>query len=56
VHDPELAREHGRRARQIARARYGLDRFLADWDTVLDELTAGAPRPAVAVGDGQSER
>jgi glycosyltransferase involved in cell wall biosynthesis len=52
VHDPELARERGRRARQLVRARYGLDRFLHDWDTLLEELPAGALRPAAAVRHG----
>ncbi|MDN5751023.1 MAG: glycosyltransferase family 4 protein, partial [Pseudonocardia sp.] len=36
VAEPELAREQGRVARDHARRRYGLDRFLADWDGVLD--------------------
>jgi hypothetical protein len=39
--DPELARATGRRAREAALARYGLARFLAEWDVVLgrrDEL------------------
>jgi glycosyltransferase involved in cell wall biosynthesis len=56
VHDPELARERGRRARQLARARYGLDRFLEDWDILLDELSTGAPQPVVAARDGQWSR
>jgi hypothetical protein len=34
---PERARRMGGRAREIARSRYGLDRFLADWDRVLEE-------------------
>lgn len=41
--DPELARERGRAARRWALARYGLARFLADWDALLVELAAGAP-------------
>jgi hypothetical protein len=45
VAEPELARRLGTAARAHARARYGLDRFLADWDTVLDEV-AGSPAPA----------
>jgi hypothetical protein len=35
VADPEEARERGQVARAAALARYGLDRFLADWDEVL---------------------
>jgi hypothetical protein len=35
--DPDAARRLGERARQVALARYGLDRFLADWDRLLEE-------------------
>jgi len=35
VADPDEARERGQAARTAALARYGLDRFLADWDEVL---------------------
>jgi glycosyltransferase involved in cell wall biosynthesis len=38
VADPALAAETGRRARAAAVRRYGLDRFLADWDRLLEEL------------------
>jgi hypothetical protein len=38
--DRDRAAELGVRARQAARYRYGLDRFLADWDRVLAEVTA----------------
>ena len=38
--DPEQARAMGRAARAAALARYGLDRFLADWDRVLEEARA----------------
>jgi glycosyltransferase involved in cell wall biosynthesis len=38
VADPDEARERGRAARSAALARYGLDRFLADWDAVLSEV------------------
>ena len=34
----------GKAARDAATARYGLDRFLADWDELLDELRAGRRR------------
>jgi hypothetical protein len=36
--DPEEARVLGKAAREAALARYGLDRFLADWDRLLDEV------------------
>lgn len=39
VHEPELARETGLRARQAALDRYGLQRFLEDWDRLLKEVT-----------------
>jgi hypothetical protein len=35
--EPEQARLLGARARQVAVARYGLDRFLADWHRLLEE-------------------
>ena len=40
VRDPEEARERGLAARQAARSRYGLERFLADWDALLEEVVA----------------
>ena len=39
LRDPDEARERGRAARAHALRRYGLDRFLADWQTVLKEVT-----------------
>jgi len=38
VDDPEQARAMGKAAREAALARYGLQRFLADWDRVLAEV------------------
>jgi glycosyltransferase involved in cell wall biosynthesis len=38
VNDPEEASERGRAARAAALERYGLERFLADWDGVLEEV------------------
>jgi Glycosyl transferases group 1 len=38
IHDPERARAMGRAAREAALARYGLARFLDDWDQLLDEV------------------
>ncbi len=35
LHDSDRARDFGRRARAEAVVRYGLGRFLADWDSVL---------------------
>jgi glycosyltransferase involved in cell wall biosynthesis len=40
LEDPEAAREAGRAARAVARERYGLERFLADWDETLEEVAA----------------
>ncbi|MFF5232178.1 glycosyltransferase [Dactylosporangium sp. NPDC000521] len=37
IEDPDEARRMGRRARSAALARHGLDRFLADWDHLLEE-------------------
>jgi glycosyltransferase involved in cell wall biosynthesis len=36
--DPAEAAELGKRAREAALARYGLARFLADWDRLLAEV------------------
>jgi Glycosyl transferases group 1 len=47
LRDPDLAREVGQRARAAALARYGLDRFLAGWDSLLAEL---APAAALLTG------
>jgi glycosyltransferase involved in cell wall biosynthesis len=40
VAEPERAREAGRAARAAALERYGLDRFLADWNELLEEVTS----------------
>jgi Glycosyl transferases group 1 len=40
VRDREEAAERGRAARQVALERYGLARFLQDWDDLLAEVTA----------------
>jgi glycosyltransferase involved in cell wall biosynthesis len=40
VHDPLEAQAVGAAAREAALARYGLARFLADWDRVLVETIA----------------
>ncbi|MDP9438049.1 MAG: glycosyltransferase, partial [Actinomycetota bacterium] len=36
--DPDEAREMGEAARRVALARFGLDRFLEDWDRILTEV------------------
>jgi len=41
VADPEQARLMGKAARVAATGRYGLDRFLADWDALLEEVRRG---------------
>jgi glycosyltransferase involved in cell wall biosynthesis len=38
VADPEEACERGLAARRAVLERYGLERFLADWDAVLEEV------------------
>jgi hypothetical protein len=40
VDDREEAREAGRAARTAGLERYGVDRFLADWDAVLEEVAS----------------
>ncbi|UKA54857.1 glycosyltransferase [Arthrobacter sp. FW305-BF8] len=50
VNDPEEARRRGKVAREAALERYGLERFLADWDELLAELV-----PAGGGGKVQGE-
>ena len=38
IHEPERAREMGLAARKAARERYGLERFLRDWETLLENV------------------
>jgi len=40
LHDPDAARAAGMAGRAAARERYGLARFLADWDALLDRISA----------------
>ncbi|HEX5198770.1 glycosyltransferase [Paractinoplanes rhizophilus] len=42
LEEPAAARRLGERARQVALTRYGLDRFLADWDRLLEEETCAS--------------
>jgi glycosyltransferase involved in cell wall biosynthesis len=44
--DPDEAAACGRVARDAALARYGLARFLADWDDLLAAVVADRPAPA----------
>jgi hypothetical protein len=39
VDEPDAARLAGKAARAAALERYGLERFLADWDRLLAEVT-----------------
>jgi hypothetical protein len=53
VHDPALAQQTGAAARSAALARFGLNRFLADWDRVLADAIARRPRsPGARPGFG----
>lgn len=40
LEDPRAAAEDGARARRAALGRYGLGRFLADWDRLLEEVAS----------------
>ncbi|MEV4765591.1 glycosyltransferase [Micromonospora chokoriensis] len=42
IDEPATARRAGAAARIAARDRYGLDRFLADWDRLLEEEVCGS--------------
>ncbi|MEU5907569.1 glycosyltransferase [Micromonospora sp. NPDC047467] len=42
IAEPAAARQAGAAARTAARDRYGLDRFLADWDRLLEEEVCGS--------------
>jgi glycosyltransferase involved in cell wall biosynthesis len=42
LNEPKLARAMGERAREVARARFGISRFAREWDAVLREAV-GAP-------------
>jgi glycosyltransferase involved in cell wall biosynthesis len=47
LHDPEAARDAGFAARTYALERFGLERFLADWDDLLSEVNSHAPRAGI---------
>jgi hypothetical protein len=38
MNEPELARLAGKTARAAAVSRYGLDRFLDEWDDLLEQV------------------
>jgi glycosyltransferase involved in cell wall biosynthesis len=40
IADPDEARARGEAARAAVLERYGLERFLADWDELIEEVTA----------------
>lgn len=46
IADPDAARAAGEAARTHALERFGLARFLTDWDAVLGGVVAGGPRAA----------
>lgn len=48
VADPDEARERGAAARRAALERFGLERFLADWERAFATAVALAPRGAAA--------
>ena len=52
IADPDEAAARGRVAREAALARYGLARFLEDWDEVLADAIARRPRSLQAPGGG----
>jgi glycosyltransferase involved in cell wall biosynthesis len=47
IADPDAARAAGAAAREHALERFGLSRFLTDWDVLLEEVVAGAHRPGL---------
>jgi glycosyltransferase involved in cell wall biosynthesis len=48
VCDPDEARERGLAGREAALARYGLERFLGDWDAALEEAVVESGRGVAA--------
>ncbi len=47
IADPEAARAAGEAARDHALDHFGLNRFLTDWDVLLEEVIDGAYRPGL---------
>jgi hypothetical protein len=56
VEEPEHARTAGELARAAALRRYGLQRFLADWDALLAQVVAEHRRPHGAVPHASRRR
>jgi hypothetical protein len=56
VAEPELARRIGEAARAHALARYGLGRFLADWDALFSAVTDCRPADRVTVAAATTGR
>lgn len=50
LRNPALARQLGATARRRARERFGIERFCADWDRVLREVTGTSARPKAGSG------
>ena len=46
ISDPELARRWGAAGQETARRRFGMARFIADWEAVIGEVTAMRLTPA----------
>lgn len=53
IADPAEARRLGDGARRVARERFGIERFAADWDALLTDL-AGRRRPSTTVRPASS--
>jgi glycosyltransferase involved in cell wall biosynthesis len=49
--DPAKARRLGEGARRAARARFGIERFVRDWDRTLREAVRRHPAEAALIGD-----
>jgi hypothetical protein len=54
--DVELARRLGAEGRRVARARFGMDRFAADWQAFFRDLVAGTLRPGQPIDAGADRR
>jgi Glycosyl transferases group 1 len=50
IAEPNLAREMGERARELARTRFGIARFASDWDAVLQDAVDGRRAPSPRTG------
>ena len=50
--NPALARQLGATARRRARERFGIDRFAAEWDSVLRHITGTGSRARASIAHG----